>query len=276
MAARLSRLGFALALLLVQQAGASTSVRAAQSASSASQGSKGEPQKSVAAVLDRVVAVVDETAILASDVDEEMRFAALQPEPEPATDNTPQRALDRLVDRALIDRQRVLQPGLADVSQADVDRAILQLRETIPACRQFHCSGDAGWLAFLKAHAFTLQEVNNRVRDRLEILRFMDTRFGAAVRISREDVQQYYENVLVPELQRSHATIPDREVVSPEIREVLRQQRANAMIDDWLKNLRSEEDVRILDPAYGTGEAHGPGVSGAAGLVKSTGKDGGQ
>jgi len=276
MAARLTRLGFALALLLVQQVGATTPAPAAQSGSPASQGGKGGPQKSVSAVLDRVVAVVDETAILASDVDEEMRFAALQPEPEPAADNTPQRALDRLVDRALIDRQRVLQPGLADVSQTDVDRAILQLRATIPACRQFHCTGDAGWLAFLKARAFTLQEVNNRVRDRLEILSFMDTRFGAAVRISHEDVRQYYERVLVPELQRNHAAIPERKTVAPQIREVLRQQRVNAMIDDWLKDLRSEGDVEVLDPAYGTGEVHGPGVSGTAALVTSAGKADGQ
>lgn len=99
-------------------------------------------------ILDRVVAVVGETAILASDVDEEMRFAVLQPEKEPATDNTPQRALDRLIDRTLIDQQRILQPGLADVSQQQVDGAIEKLRHTIPACEHFDCKTDAGWQAF--------------------------------------------------------------------------------------------------------------------------------
>jgi hypothetical protein len=253
--------GFALALLIAQQSAAARScaetLSKAQSGSSAPSMRRNEPQKSVSAVLDRVVAVVGGTAILASDVDDEMRFGAFQPEVEPASDNTPQRALERLIDRALINSQRVLQPGLADVSQAEVDRAILELRQTIPACRPFHCSQDAGWLAFLQAHAFTLQEVENRVRERLEILKFMATRFGAAVRIPREDVQQYYERVLVPQLRRNHAAVPEMSSVAPQIRAVLRQQRINAMVDEWLRGLRSDSEVRILDPAYGDGKVQG-------------------
>lgn len=232
------------------------------------------PQPTIYTVLDRIVAVVNESAILASDVDEEMRFAALQPQDEPAADNTPQRALVRLVDRTLIDEQRILQPGLADVSQPEIDRAILELRKTAPACKQYHCTDDAGWFAFLKAHEFTLQEVQRRVRERLEITKFMDLRFGAAVRISREDVQRYYDGVLLPELERGHAAIPDRKAVAPQIREILRQQRMNRMVDEWLKGLRSEGDVRVLDPAYGTGEVPGTSVSGLTGPQPGAGEDG--
>ncbi|MHB8302386.1 MAG: peptidylprolyl isomerase [Acidobacteriaceae bacterium] len=216
------------------------------------QGSAG-PQKTQTAVLDRVVAVVDETAILASDVDEEMRFAALQPEKEPAADNTPQRALSRLIDRALIDRQRLLQPGLADVSQTDVDRAVENLRKTIPGCRQYHCTEAAGWFAFLKAHEFTVQEVDERVRERLEALKFIDMRFGNAARIPRADVQKYYDDVLRPALQRNHAVVPEMKAVAPRIREILRQQQIGAMVDEWLKGLHSEGQVHVLDSAYASG-----------------------
>ena len=279
MATMQRRIGLVLALLVVQPMWCMPAPNPPQDAQSVSGPTHSQPaklQKVTSTVLDRVVAVVDETAILASDVDEEMRFAALQPEREPAADNTPQRALGRLIDRALIEQQRVLQPGLADVSQAEVDRAVVQLRETIPACKQFHCTEDAGWLAFLKAHEFTLAEVDNRVRERLEILKFMDARFGAAVRISREEVQQYYDHILVPELQRDHAAIPERKTVGPQIREILRQQRVNAMVDQWLKGLHSEGDVRILDSAYGSGEVHGSGASGTASVSNGAGKDGGQ
>ncbi len=204
------------------------------------------------AILDRVVAVVDGTAILASDVDEEMRFAVLQPQNEPAADNTPQRALDRLIDRALIDRQRVLQPGLSDISRKDVDRSIENLRATIPACANFNCKTDTGWQAFLAAHGFTPQEVRDRVRERLAILKFMDLRFGAAVRVSNADVRKYYDQVLTPQLEHGHAAIPDFPTVAPRIREVLRQQRITAMVEQWLKNLHGEGEVRILDAAYGS------------------------
>ena len=235
-----------------------------QSAPASSQNDPAAPQKTTSTILDRVVAVVDESAILASDVDEEMRFAALQSEDEPAADNTPQHALSRLIDRALIDQQRVLQPGLGDVAQTEVDNAILKLRMTIPACKQYQCTTDAGWLAFLKAHEFTLNEVEKRVRERLEILKFMNMRFGAAVRISGADVQRYYAHTLVPELHRNHAAVPDMQSVAPQIREILRQQRINVMVDEWLKGLRAEGELHILDAAYGNGQESSSGITDSA------------
>ncbi len=203
------------------------------------------------AVLDRVVAVVGDQAILASDVDAEMRFAALQPAAEPAADNTPQRALDRVLDRALIDEQRSLQPGLAGITQKEIDQSIATMRETIPACVQFQCKTEAGWQAFLAAHGFTESEVVDRVRERLAILKFVDLRFGVAARVPNADVQKYYDQMLKPELERAKAVVPKYATVAPRIREILRQQQVGAMLDQWLKSLRKEEHVRILDLAYG-------------------------
>lgn len=274
------RIGLALTLVLVQpvwgKPAPNSPLQNIQSGQAASHSQQADPNKSISTLLDRIVAVVDETAILASDVDEEMRFGALQPEQEPAADNTPQRALGRLIDRALIDQQRILQPGLADVSQVDVNHAVLELRKTIPACRQLHCTTDADWLAFLKAHEFTVQEVENHARERLEILKFMNIRFGAAVRISREDVQQYYDRTLLPELQRNHAAVPEMKTVAPQIREILRQQRVNHMVDQWLEGLHSEAEVQILDSAYGNGEVHQSGVTDVLAPAPGKGRDGGQ
>jgi peptidyl-prolyl cis-trans isomerase SurA len=206
-----------------------------------------------AAVLDRVVAVVGEQAILASDVDAEMRFAAFQPEIEPAADNTPERALDRVIDRTLIDEQRALQPGIAAISQKEVEQSIQNLRVTIPACAEFHCKSDAGWNAFLTAHGFTEREVADRLRERLEVLKFVNLRFDVAARVANADVQKYYDGVLRPKLENAKAAVPEFIVVAPRIREILRQQQVSVMLDQWLKSLRGEEHVRILDSAYGDG-----------------------
>ena len=162
-----------------------------------------EPQR--AAVLDRVVADVDGQAVLASDVDDEMRFAALQPGFEPPGDNTPQRALDRVIDRTLIDQQRALQPGVAVVSQKDVDLAIAELRKGIPVTGNVNCETDAGWQTFLAQHGFTPPEIEDRMRERLAILKFIDLRFGVVVQVSNADVRNYYEQVLAPELKKDKA-----------------------------------------------------------------------
>ncbi len=208
-----------------------------------------------AAVLDRVVAVVGDQAILASDVDAEMRFAAFQPEPEPAADNTPARALERVLERTLIEEQRALQPGLAGVSQKEVEQAIENLRATIPACAKYDCRTDAGWKAFVEAHGFTEPEVADRVRERLEILKFINLRFGVAARVSNAEVRKYYDEVLRPKLEAGHAAVPEYDAVAPQIREILRQQQVSGMLDQWLQSLRGEEHVRILDGAYGTVES---------------------
>lgn len=207
------------------------------------------------AILDRVVAVVDDQAILASDVDAEMRFAAFQPAAEPAADNTPERALERVLDRTLIDEQRVLQPGLAEVTRKEIDQSIATMRATLPACVQYKCKTDAGWQAFIAAHGFTQQQVADRIRERLAILKFIDLRFGVAARVPNPDVKKYYDQVLKPQLDRNHAAVPQYAAVAPRIREILRQQQVGVMLDQWLKSLRNEEHVRILDSAYGNGEA---------------------
>lgn len=215
------------------------------------------------AILDRVVADVDGQAILASDVDDEMRFADLQPGLEPSSDNTPQRALNRVIDRTLIDQQRALQPGVAVVSQKDVDRAIAEMRKQISVASKVNCETDAGWKKFLAQHGFTPVEVEDRMRERLAILKFIDLRFGVVVQISNADVRNYYEQVLAPELKQDKAPMPKLSAVAPQIREILRQQQVTGLIDGWLKSLRAEGHIQILDPAYAevdeNGNSHGEG-----------------
>jgi peptidyl-prolyl cis-trans isomerase SurA len=206
------------------------------------------------AVLDRVVAVVGDQAILASDVDAEMRFAAFEPEPEPAADNTPQRALQRVIDRTLIEEQRALQPGIAAIPQKEIEQSIAELRATIPACAKYDCKTDAGWSAFVAAQGFTKAEVADRIRERLELLNFINLRFGVAARVPNADVQNYYYQVFKPKLEQAKAAVPQLAAVASRIREILRQQQVSAMLDQWLKSLRSEEHVRILDSAYGDEE----------------------
>lgn len=202
------------------------------------------------AVLDRVVADVDGQAILASDVDDEMRFSTLLPGVEPAADNTPQRALNRVIDRNLIDQQRALQPGVAVVSRKDVDQAIDTMRRQISAATNTDCESDAGWKAFLAQHGFTPDEIQDRMREWLAILKFIDVRFGVVVQVSNSDARNYYDQVLTPELKQSRQPLPDFRTVAPKIRQILRQRQVSNLIDEWLKSLRAEGHVKILDPAY--------------------------
>ncbi len=200
--------------------------------------------------LDHVVAVVGDLAILQSDIEEEMRFTALQSTVLPASQNTPPHALNRLIDRALIDKERLLQPSFSAVTEPQVQAALDDLKKTIPACTPADCALYVGWKNFLATQGFTLQQAHDRVLERLQILKFIDWRFGSAVRITQKDVETYYQSVLLPEYAREKISPPPLPSVAHRVREILQQQRITDLMDDWLKNLRTQGEVHIIDPAY--------------------------
>lgn len=200
--------------------------------------------------LDHVVAIVGDKVILQSDLEDEMRFTALQSFSLPASENTDKNALNRLIDRDLINRERLLQPAFSAVSDQEVDASIVQLKKDIPACAHAACSTLDGWKAFLQTQGFTEQEVYDRMRQRLQILKFIDWRFGATVRVSQADVKTYYQQVLLPEFAHEKTAPPPVGKVAARIREILQQQHITALLNDWLKNLRSQGEVHIVDRAY--------------------------
>ncbi len=218
------------------------------------------PVGSPPVVLDRVVAVINGDVILESDVEDEMRFAVLQPgRANNPAQNTPQSALRRLIDRDLI-LQQMKATGIVkrQPSAEEVQSQIESMRKSIPECGQYHCTTQAGWTAFLAEHDLTEQQIEARWRQRIMILAFIQTRFGAGVRISDADIDQYYQKDLVPEFAKRHLPPPQLETVSARIREILLQQQVNVLLQDWLQSLKEEGSVSILSSAYAqVGSAEG-------------------
>jgi hypothetical protein len=217
-----------------------------------------------AVVLDRVVAVVNNQAILASDVDDEVRLAVLDPGRVGLVVLTPKRALEQLISRALIQQQiRQEDAQSAEPTQAEVDARLAEIRKEVPACIHFNCATQQGWSAFLVAHWLTTQRVESYLRYRVEILRFIEQRFRQGIRIAPEEIEKYYRETLLPQYAPGEA-IPTLDKVAPRIEEILLERQVNVLFDDWLRNLRKQGDVEVLDPALETPEApDGAGKGGA-------------
>ena len=199
-------------------------------------------------VLDRVVAVVNNQAILASDIDDEMRLSVLDPNRGGLGRLTRGAALEQLIARALI-QQQIRQEDVESAAppQTEVDARLAEIRKEIPACVRANCVTDAGWKAFLDAHGLTQQRVEVYLRYRLEILRFIEQRFRQGISISPAEIEAYYKNTLLPQYAKGEAT-PPLDKVSKRIQEILLQQQVNALFDDWLSNLRKQGDIEVLDP----------------------------
>jgi hypothetical protein len=208
-----------------------------------------------AVVLDRVVAVVNNQAILTSDVDDEMRLAVLNPGGIGRGALTPERALGQLISRALI-QQQIRQEGeqIDEPSQNEVDARLSEIRKDLPACVHFNCASEAGWKAFLTANGLTPQQVDTYLRNRIEILSYIELRFRGGILISPEDISAYYHKTLLPQYAPGEA-VPPLDKVAPRIEEILLEQQVNVLFDNWLTNLRKQGNVEVLDPAYKTPEA---------------------
>jgi hypothetical protein len=217
-----------------------------------------------AVVLDRVVAVVNNQAILASDVDEEVRLAVLDPERAGLGILTPQRALEQLISRALIQQQiRQEDAQAARPSQDEIDARLKEIRNEVPACVHFNCASEEGWKAFLAARGLTQERVETYLRRRIQILRFIEERFRQGILIAPEEIQTYYRETLLPQYAAGEA-IPTLDEVAPRIEEILLQRQVNTLFDDWLRNLRRQGDVEVLDPALEAPEDHGDAGKGGA------------
>lgn len=233
----------ALALIIPALAGGGALAQAAAASTSASSDSF--------VALDHVVAVINGDVLLQSDVDEEMHFAALEPFRPGAGSDTRLDAMRRLIDRTLIVQQMQEQRQFnINISDAEVEKSLHDLRARLPQCAKYHCETTAGWHAFLVANDLTEPEVKQHWKQRMVILRFIDVRFESGIRISNESIEDYYTKTVIPLFAKQDQPAPPLKDVSSRIQQVLLEQQVNGMLLDWLKSLREEGSVRIVDPAY--------------------------
>ena len=92
------------------------------------------------------------------------------------------------------------------------------------------------------------------LRNRIEILSYIELRFRGGILISPEDISAYYHKTLLPQYAPGEA-VPPLDKVAPRIEEILLEQQVNVLFDNWLTNLRKQGNVEVLDPAYKTPEA---------------------
>jgi peptidyl-prolyl cis-trans isomerase SurA len=194
--------------------------------------------------LDRIVASVDRHPITRSDVEQEARFThLLEGVQGPVTPQEEITALGRLVDRSLVNNQ-IAVFGMVPVTKQDVDSRLLEMRKQIP-----EADSDRTWARLLEQSGLTPVDVAGRVAQEIQTLRFIDLRFRSEVRVGPRALQTYYDTKFVPEMKKKNVVAPPLDQVQDQIEAILREQRVNTLIGDWLKSLRSQSRIQTFDPS---------------------------
>ncbi len=198
--------------------------------------------------LDSVVAVVNNQVILSSDLDLETRIFRLLPIGS-RVDFTRPKALERLITRALIEQQILVEdPHGLDVVPKDLADSLAELRQNLPACKSRDCATAEGWSSYLATLGLTPERVSEYWARRMAMLRFIEMRFRSGIRILPEEIRKYYQETLVPRYAKPEDA-PSLERLSPRIQEILLQQKVNSLLGDWVKSLQEQGQVEVLDPA---------------------------
>ena len=188
-------------------------------------------------LVDRVVAVVDEDPILDSDIERLLRLGLLETVAGEKLDAQRRRALDLLIEQRLrlheVDRF-----GFEETPLELLERQMEETRSRFPSEEAFRAE-----LLRLGLDETTLRQLLAR---QLSVFAYVEERLGPRVFVSVDDIARYYNEELVPELQRGGARaadLPTLESVRESIRAVLRERRLNEEIDRWTLDLRSKADV---------------------------------
>ena len=99
-----------------------------------------------------------------------------------------------------------------------------------------------------------MNEVRERWRHRMEVLQFVEQRFRMGVRISPEEIKTYYEKTMLPLYAKQGQQAPKLDTISERIQEVLLQQQVSSLLSDWLKSLRAQGTVRLLEQDEAKGQ----------------------
>jgi hypothetical protein len=105
-------------------------------------------------------------------------------------------------------------------------------------------------LAFEQAldlYDLTAQDVAGFWRQVIGYERFKDFRFKTGLEVSAEVVEAYYKQNIVPELGGAGNAAPPLEEIYDQVEQAAIEERANEMLDEWLKETRPQLRIVILE-----------------------------
>jgi hypothetical protein len=204
-------------------------------------------------IVDRVVANVNGHVVLQSDWEQEVAFEEFSNARDPNSFTAVERnqALDQLIDRELLREQvHPSQPAPAE----QVAARLAELRQEVckeAAKLQKDCATGDGWRVTLQRYGLTQSSLEKRLSDEIQLMKLVDDRLRPSIHIDPQAVETYYNDRLLPEMQRAGSRVTPLPEVSGRIEDLLAEQKMNELLSGWLASLRSGSRIWTPGPAAG-------------------------
>lgn len=201
----------------------------------------GAPGASAQTVVDQILALVNEDVVTRTDL---LWSIALDPKaPSPAgqvSSDLLKQKLDVMMDLRLVAQEATRVPS-ADLTQEEVDQKRTELIRTFKSEAEFRQR--------VESVGLTPDRIDDLVRERIAIDRFVDFRFRSFVLVTEPEIKKYYDETLAPRVRAAGQVPPPLDKVSEEIRTLLKEEKINTEIDRWLNTVRQRADVvQLAEP----------------------------
>ena len=196
-------------------------------------------------IVDRVVTNVNGHVVLQSDWEQEIAFEAFSNGRDPDSFTSAERAaaLDRLIDQELLREQvRPSQPAPA----AEVSARVAEVRKLHP-----DCASDESWRAKLQRYGLSESSLEKRLSDQIQLMKLVEDRLRPSIQIDQRSVESYYQNQLLPEMQKAGNRAKPLTEVFGRIRDLLAEKKMNELLTGWLASLRSGSHIATPESSGG-------------------------
>ncbi|HEY2461730.1 MAG TPA: hypothetical protein VGI16_13040 [Candidatus Acidoferrum sp.] len=184
-------------------------------------------------VIDRIVARVETDVILLSDVRALSSYQML----EEGKSESDAQILDRLIDQWIV-RNEAETARFPHPSDADVKRDVERLRKSFATPEEYE--------ARKKQAGLSDAEVEKLVGARLYLGNYLDSKFRPAVQVDSKQVDDFYEQAVVPRAKARGQEPPSLDASREAIQEALVQRGIDEQANRWLDETRARIHVDKL------------------------------
>jgi hypothetical protein len=180
--------------------------------------------------IDRLIAAVNGVAITEGDLNLARSLNAILSYGRNAAAASRSDEIEKLIDQELM-RQELKNFSMTDVEESKIKARLQSLHDAFAA---------KGGLSALLQQTGLLEA---------SILKFVDFRFRPFVSVSEADIRTYYEERLTPQLKESKIEVPSLDQISAKIEMILREEKINAVLDQWMKEIRRSSRIEYFKDA---------------------------
>jgi hypothetical protein len=195
----------------------------------------GTPLVQAQQVVDRIVVRIEDDILTQSDLDQ---LAAYQKLVSGSADSG-DRLTQELIEQWIVNSEAT-SAHFPAAAESEVTKDVTEIQQKFP--------NPEAYRARLAELGLSADDVQRMVELQAYLERYLDSKFRDSVQIAPKQIETYYNEQLIPALQKNGQAAPPLDNVRDSIRELLTQQEINRQAAQWLDESKGRLRIEIVPP----------------------------